>query len=506
MSKLEGFGISIADYLRKGEMKPPTAPEVKKEVFNFYTDDFKIKPSRLAEYFSQNGFIRISEEGNDQLLIIKNESKILKPFNYKTDTTSFLKNRINHPENRTEIENQLVTKEIDILRSWKLLKGEPYNLNKDNKEEVYIPFKNGVAKITKNDIQIIDYKSSEVGFFIGTRSQEHTFLKFDPDNRKSGQFEYFLNFAIIGDAKNAEDLTRAERDDLRAFYSMIGYLVSNYKNPAKTPAIILSDEGADDATRNGGRGKSLLTQALQTVRGTNKRGGTEFDSGYRHVFADLEKYHDIYIIDDVPASFNYDALYTQITGDITAERKGTQAINIPFRDAPKFVITTNWAVRYDKDATSTNRRFIEFKFTDFWNNHNKPDEYFNSTFFNDWDAQEWQLFFEFLSICVMLFLKNGIEGINYQKDADNFRAYFSNDVLLDEFERIFQLMEAKGEFKAMDFLGEYNNGTLRNEKVFHRNNIKKYIDTYIDYHKKEIVYSKREKTWYSKNREKEEPF
>ncbi len=504
-NKFEGLGISLKDSLRKGDMKPPTVPEVKKEVC-FYTDDFKIKPSHLADYFTNNGFIRISEEGNDNLLIIKNESKILKPFNYRTDTTAYLRSQIKHDAQKKEIENQLVAKENEILRSWKLLQGEPYDLNKDTKESVYIPFKNGVAKITKNEIQIIDYKNSDIGFFIGTKSQEHTFQKFDPDNRKSGQFEHFLTFAIIGKEKNAEDLTGAELSDLRAFYSMIGYLVSNFKNPAKTPAIILSDEGADDANRNGGRGKSLLTQALQTVRGTNKRGGNEFDSGYRHVFADLEKYHDIYIIDDVPANFNYDALYTQITGDITAERKGTQAINIPFKDAPKFVITTNWAVRYDKDATSTNRRFLEYKFTDFWNNQNKPDEYFNSTFFYDWDAVEWQLFYEFMIVCVMLFLDNGVEGINYSKDADNFRAYFSNDVLLDEFERILKIVEAKGEFKAMEFLDEYNAGGLRNERIFHRNNIKKYIDTYIDYHKKNIEYSKREKTWYCRNKEKEEPF
>jgi hypothetical protein len=160
MSKFEGLGVSITDYLRKGEMKPPTVPEVKKEVFNFYTDDFKIKPSRLAEYFTHNGFIRISEEGNDNLLIIKNENKILQPFNYRTDTISYLKNHIKHPDNRAEIENQLIAKENDILKSWKLLQGEPYNLNKDTKDAVFIPFKNGVAKITKNDIQIIDYKSS----------------------------------------------------------------------------------------------------------------------------------------------------------------------------------------------------------------------------------------------------------------------------------------------------------------------------------------------------------
>lgn len=473
--------------------------EKEKEDFNFYTDDFKIKPARVAEFFKRNGFIRISEEGNDTINIIKNENKILNPFNYKTDTISFLKNHINHPDNRTEIENQLVAKENDILKSWKLLKGEPYNLNKDTKDTVYIPFRNGVAKITKNDAEVIDYKKSELGFFIGVESQKHDFQLFDVNKRGIGQFEKFLICAIIGKEKDAEELTAKELKLIRAFYSMIGYLISNYKNPAQTPAIILSDEGADDERRNGGRGKSLLTYALQTVRGYNKRGGTEFEPGYRHVFADLQKYHDIYIIDDVPANFNYDALYTQITGDITAERKGTQAVVIPFKDAPKFVITTNWAVRYDKDATSTNRRFLEYKFSDFWNNNNKPNEFFNSTFFYDWDAEEWQLFYELLVTCVMLYLEIGIEGINYSKDADNFRAYFSNDVVLDEFERIFKEMESKGSFKAMDFLNEYKNGSLRWEGIFHRNNVKRYIDTYIEYHKKEIGYNKRDKTWYSQN-------
>ena len=468
--------------------------EKQKENFNFYTDDFKIKPTRVAEFLKRKGFMRISEEGNDTINIIKNESKILKPFNYKTDLISFLSKHINHPSKRTEIENQLVVKANEIIKSVMLLKGEPYNLNRDTKDTVYIPFKNGVTKITKDGINMIDYKSSELDFFIGAESQNHVFESVDIKKRGIGEFEKFLIYAIIG--RETMELTAREINDVQAFYSMIGYLISNYKNPAQSPAIILSDEGADDERRNGGRGKSLLAFALQKVRGYNKRGGTEFEPGYRHVFADLQKYHDVYIIDDVPANFNYDALYTQITGDITAERKGTQAVVISFQDAPKFLITTNWAVRYDKDATSTNRRFLEYKFSDFWNNHNKPNDFFNSTFFHDWSAKEWQLFYELLITCVMFYLNKGIKTIEYSKDADNFRAYFSNDVLLDEFERIFNLMELKGSFKAMDFINEYKNGSLKWDGIFHRNNTKRYIDTYIEYHKKDIEYKKSEKTWY----------
>ena len=473
--------------------------EKEKEDFNFYTDDFKIKPARVAEFFKRNGFIRISEEGNDTINIIKNENKILNPFNYKTDTISFLKNHINHPDNRTEIENQLVAKENDILKSWKLLKGEPYNLNKDTKDTVYFSFRNGVTKVTKNDAEVIDYKSSELGFFIGVESQKHDFQLFDVNKRGIGQFEKVLICAIIGKAKEVEELTAKELKVIRAFYSMIGYLISNYKDPIKSPAIIFTDEGADDERRDGGRGKSLLTKAIGKVRGTISRGGVQIDLKYRHAFADLQKYHDVYVLDDVPAGFDYNALYTQITGDITAERKGINAVTIPFQDAPKFIITTNYAVRYDENAGSTNRRFIEYKFTDFFNEHHTPFDFIKNRLFDDWDEKEWQLFYELLVTCVMLYLDIGIEGINYSKDADNFRAYFSNDVVLDEFERIFKVMESKESFKATDFLNEYKNGPLRWDGTFHRNNVKRYIDAYIKYHKKDIGYNKRDRAWYCLN-------
>ena len=57
-------------------------------------------------------------------------------------------------------------------------------------------------------------------------------------------------------------------------------------------------------------------------------------------------------------------------------------------------------------------------------------------------------------------------------------------------------MELKGSFKAMDFINEYKNGSLKWDGIFHRNNTKRYIDTYIEYHKKNIEYKKSEKTWH----------
>ena len=492
-----GYGDSTTQSAPQPTFSEPSrSVEKNSDALNFYTDDFKISASGVAAFNKQMGFIRISEQGNDSITIIKNDNKILNAFNHRTDTISFLKQHINHPKEKTRIENLLVSKKNLILISWELMEGEPYNLHRDTKDAIYIPFRNGVCKITKEGIEMIDYKSKEIDFFIETESQKHIFEMRDIAKRGIGDFEKFIIYAIIG--KQTDEITEGEKEAISAFYSMIGYLISNYKNSAESPAIILSDEGADDQARKGARGKSLLTNAMRKVRGSKFRDGAKFETGYRHVYADLEKYDDIYVLDDVTHNFNYDALYTDITGDITAERKGTQAVTIPFKDAPKFVVTTNWAVRYDKAADSTNRRFVEYKFSYFWNSEHTPEKFFGYRFFDDWNHEQWQLFYELLIVCAMQFLETGLKRISYSKDDDNYRAYFSNDAVLEEFERIYRIMKTKDSFSVMEFLREHQNNPIfrSTKKFFNHINSRDRIDAYILKHKHDVKYNQTNKRWY----------
>ena len=473
--------------------------DIKNETKTFYTFvDGKpvIEASHLAAFLKEQNFMRISEEGNDSVTIIHNSRKILKPFNYRTNTISYLKKHIKHPEQRVEIENMLVAQRGVIENSWKLFDGELYNLHKDTHQAVYIPFKNGVCKISKDGIKMIDYSSDEIGLFIGTESQNHHFDSVDMSKRGIGDFERFLIYAIIG--RETNELTQEELKKVISLNSIIGYLICNYKNPAFSPAIILSDEGADDVARKGGRGKSLITEAIRKIRGTLFRDGAKFETGYRHVYADLERYHNLYILDDVLPNFNFNALYTDITGDIRAERKGTHAVTISFKDAPKFVVTTNYAVRHDENADSTNRRFIELKLSYFWNIDNTPQKYFGCRFFEDWNHKEWQLFYEYLAACAMQFLTTGIIPIEYEKNDDNYNAYFSNEVVLEEFERIFEEMKLRGSFTVTGFLEEHDNSKIfkYNNKIFNHRNARRYINAYISKHnKEEMHYNMRDKRW-----------
>ena len=97
----------------------------------------------------------------------------------------------------------------------------------------------------------------------------------------------------------------------------------------------------------------------------------------------------------------------------------------------------------------------------------------------------------------MQFLTSGLKRITYSKDEDNYRAYFSNDVVLEEFERILAIMKGRGNFNVTDFLNEHDNNSLfrYGNRVFHFRNTKAHIDTYIAKHELNINFILKNRRW-----------
>lgn len=476
------------------KVKEFTKPEFKKEVVNFYNLEQKTSPVTYSRFFEQEGFIRITREGHDMLTILKNENRIVSPINHKTDLVPFLKANINEYDS-SRLEDQIARDASGtIQQSLQLLTPIPFQYHRDTKERCDIPFKNGIVRITADGIKLLPYDDID-GFFPKHSTQDHEISICDIDENPS-DFTHFLMMAATNVDVLKVELTETEETSMMAFSSMFGYLITNYKNPSFNPAIILSDDDADDEKRNGGRGKSLLQTALSYFRPSIEKGGKAYDPKYTHVHADLKQEHDLYLIDDVPSNFDFNALYTHITGSIDVQHKGKTAENISFNDSPKFVISTNWAVRHDAEAASTNRRFKEYKFSKFWNINNTPDQYFGKSFFSDWDHDEWDVFYNFGFFCVQHFLRNGLQTIQYDKKADNFRANFYNDAILEETERIFQELEEKENFKISDFVHIHQASEFfRYKPEFTIKTARKYIDAFIEYRKKPYLYSKHSRRW-----------
>ena len=477
------FVFDWVEFAIKECIKPP----IENEIVNFYTIDESDKvytsPTMYADFFIQEKFLRISTP-DDKIFLLRDTNNVVDFFNHNTDTVSFLKNNINEFAGSFDAVADTIAREnfSTVKQGFLLIPSIELKYYSDTKNTFGLPFKNGFFYFDMNDKGTIKHKEyTDVnGFFAPHEIQSREFKYTD----EVGMFEKFLIRVSIGlKETNSQDT----KNIFESFKTMFGYLCHNYKDATKNPCIVLTDMDADDETRNGRRGKTLISKAVQEVQESIIKGGKEFDSGYTHVFADLEKKHNVYIIDDVPAGFKYDDLYTNILGDISCQRKGLKAEAIKFRDAPKFAITSNWVVPYDEKNASTNGRFIEYKFTNYYTTSHTPKDEFNCAFFQDWNADEWNRFYSFVFRCVKLFLQKGIIKTEYNKTNDNYKAYFSNDAVYTEFERIISILIMNDSFNVSEFLSVYNDilNPLRFEKMFTTKNTKKLIDAWAGIFNKE---------------------
>jgi hypothetical protein len=458
----------------EGQFSPPV---IQNDIIAFHTEQNETDSSRYAQFFNQEGFIRLMIEGKDDISIIKNKNKVVKKFNWKTETLSYLKKHIVSLE-RDFMENKLAEDEKKIKNGFLLMDSEPLRLQKDEKDAVYISFKNGVAKVSSNNVELIPYDDEEIQFFSENESQKHE-LKYDIERGEYSNFYHFLVYAVTGrDNMKDAPLTESEEQKIRAFFSMMGYLISNYKDPSKVYAIVLSDEGANNTDRKGRRGKTLLIEALKRVRSVKWSQGDSFKTDYIHKFANVEQTDDIFMIDDAPAKFNYNSFYGEITGDVKVERKQVVGEVIPFEDAPKFVFTTNYNFRYNEEDASTIGRFYEYKLKPFFSVENKVDEYFKQTFFSEWNADEWNAFYCFMIDCAQQYLKDGLIRLEHDKSADNYNAYFNNEVKETEMERILDELKPLREFTTLKFLEVYKLGSMYSERLFNDKNVKKHIEVF----------------------------
>jgi hypothetical protein len=484
-------------------IKESIAPEIITDTLSFYQlndfDEVETCPTKYADFLKQENFIRIST-ADDKIQLLKNTNNVVDFYNHKTDIVSFLESEINETNDKADaVRNKIAMDNTNVLQqSFYLLEPNPLKYYKDTRTSFGLPFENGFFYF--DEVGTMEIKRKEYsdvnGFFtphpIQKRQFEYTDVK--------GDFELFIQRISTG-VKEYSNTTIDDRKTIQAFHSMIGYLCHNFKIRDTTQAIILTDEGANDETRNGRRGKSLIGDAVKQVAKVLQKAGDEFRGDYIHNYAELDKSYNCYLVDDIPAKFNFNHLYTPITQGINVQPKGKQAVQIEFEDSPKFLITSNWLIRYDENEASTNARFTEYKIKPYYNINHRPKNEFEKLFFDEWDCVEWNKYYSFIFRCVNCYLKQGIITIKYDKTEDNFNASFGNEVTRDELSRIIDEIiniERVTAFSVTDFLRIYNkyDNPLRMEKLFHKNNSKKLIDIYLkSIQGNQFIYNSKHKKW-----------
>ena len=265
----------------------------------------------------------------------------------------------------------------------------------DTKDESFLYYKNYAVKTTKDNIDVVDYRNIKDVIWKNQIIDRNIKLS----DESGGEFKTFI--------------WRLSGEDKERYYtlkSVIGYLLHSYQNDAKPKAIIFNDEMISDDIPNGGSGKGLIHKAIGKIKNIVIEDGKKFDPRGQFAYQKVNKDTQIFLMDDVPKSFNFESLFSIVTEGMTVEKKGKDAFQIPFKESPKISITTNYTIK--GDGASFKRRVFEVEVANHFNDNYTPEDEFKHQFFSEWDLKEWAEFDNFMIRCIQFYLKNGLVESN----------------------------------------------------------------------------------------------
>lgn len=188
----------------------------------------------------------------------------------------------------------------------------------------------------------------------------------------------------------------------------VGFLLHQFFDKSKSKAVIGMDGKLSEVGSSwGGTGKSILGDAIgkvipQVAIGAKNKKLTEDPFWAEEV---TEKTDNVFL-DDVRANIDFEFFFPYITGKFTVNPKGGRKFTIPEKDTPKIYLSTNHAIV--GEGSSFKRRQFFIAFSDFYNENHIPVDDFGVNFFDEWDQEQWNLFYNFMAWCLKVYFKYGL--------------------------------------------------------------------------------------------------
>lgn len=291
-----------------------------------------------------------------------------------------LQSRIGHILSLTQVQT---LKTIDI----KLLK--------DQRDCAYFPFMNKVVKVNAESIEFLRYSEIDMNIIDKQRKPFNVSSQF----KEGGDFRKFCHL-----------ITNNNEDWFLSLQTALGYLLLTNKEAFEDKAIFIYDYLlGKKGEANGGTGKSLLIdKALSLLKNISIIDGKRYDSRSRFIYQNVDDSTNIILFDDVNDKFKFDDIYSALTVGFEIERKNQQAVFLDYKEAPKFVITSNTLVKTDEGSSADRRKFELFLYNHFGSEHTPIDEFGKRFFSDDWDSEEYNKFFYFMFECVQKYLQIGL--------------------------------------------------------------------------------------------------
>lgn len=346
---------------------------------------FEVLLSELGFYRYERMFIQINQNIVDTIDIPDILHRVTKYveqsgdyiFTYKEVEFRFSWEDIAH---RWREIRALSTTETQIkasLKHW-----EP-NILKDQANESYIPYRNGVVVVNANQIELKPYKEIHAQVW-----KERILPRDFKLVKRIGMFEeFFAN--VMGRGASHKQRTKSESYSRALWY--YGYMLQGTKRQSTARAWLLYDIRSGN---NGRSGKTIVGNAVGHIRSVAIIDGKRVDLSDRFAFQNVQPWNDIIFIDDPAKSTSLVPLFNMISGTTLADRKTIAPI---VKDL-KIMIASNWILE-SSGTSEAGRQFVS-QLDDFYirysasHNHTIQPlvDFHGKEFFTDWNKQDWAEF------------------------------------------------------------------------------------------------------------------
>lgn len=456
-----------------------TTPIIDDKTGDIKSYKFLIDHFDFQVFLEYNGFRLYDSGGGEEIvrvidkIIYRSSESNIRSFiiNHISDQSHFadsLEHRIVNSNYRKQ-SNALVTNTIKNLRH--LILDEEISLVRDELNKTHLFFKNGVLVIEPSVEKFISYKDLE-GLVFEERVLER---EYHPSDDETSIIEKYIK--RLSTTRHDDNSLEFNKNKFNAFLLIIGYLVNTHKRKDYAKAIILSDPDLSSYFNKqmGGTGKSLFCNLLSYVRNLTIIDGRKFKNDSEFNLDQVNEATDIVLINDCSDKFPFTSFYNSITDSLQYRKLYKSTVSIPFKDSPKFIMTTNNIV--GENDRSTQRRRYDIEVGNFYNLDFTPATEFG-VLYDSWDENEFNRFFKFVTHAVSFYYSIGglVEVENKNLDLKQFQVntseYFSEWALKnlepDTFYYMDSLHESYSKWSG-EFISSHMMTKFLNEWAFYTN-------------------------------------
>ena len=416
------------------------------EVSNSNT--YRISPSKLVRFLAERGFgyLQTTDTRTDKRVLFLNNDGILQlhnPDSVKKWIITLLQVSEESLGDELHSINDVIVRlapntlynylqSLPVYSQDNVADTIKLELFRDTSDTCYIPFQNGIVRIRKNKIDLINFADvKDSGGIWETSILKHnvSINKFKEYSDNSSLFAQFVWNSMKHNVYPTLDInagtdTEDFQKGIESVETSLGYLTHNFNKADESKLIVFIDKDSSRTNAEGGNGKSLVQTGVTKIRKHAFIDGKGFKSSRgdasRFNFSNVKLDTQLVWIDDLNPDFDLTQMFSMITGDFTVEGKGTNKVVIPREKKPKFSVTTNYVIKGTGHSYQRRQHITEFG--NFFNAAGKDgkdvSEILGKRLFDDFSNEEWNDFYNYMFYCVQKYLKKGLvaqDTSDYQK-------------------------------------------------------------------------------------------